>query len=56
MRLGTRHLTVAAVFAALAFLTRFFNVTIPIGGPFVLDIRGIFVAVGAAVGGSRVGS
>ncbi len=55
MRFRTRHVTIAASFAALAFLARFFNATIPIGGPFVLDVRGIFVAVGAAIGGPWVG-
>lgn len=55
MRFSTRHVTATAAFAALAFLSRFFNVVIPIGGPFVLDVRGIFVAVGAAMGGPWVG-
>ena len=55
MKFGSRQATVAAAFASLAYLTRFFNIVIPIGGPFVLDMRGVFVAVGASVGGPWVG-
>jgi len=49
--LSSRQLALCAIFGGLAFLMRAMQLTIPIGGPFVIDPRGIPGVVGAALSG-----
>ena len=51
LKLSTRQVAVCAVFAAAAFAVRAAQLVIPISGPYVLDTRDIFVAVGSAYSG-----
>ena len=50
-RLNNKRLALCASFGGAAFALRALNVTIPIGGPFVVDLRGIPGIVGAALTG-----
>lgn len=58
-RLNNKRLALCASFGGAAFALRVLNITIPIGGPFVVDLRGIPGIVGAAltgpVGGLMIG-
>lgn len=49
--LSSRQLAYCAVFGGLAFLLRAMQLAIPIGGPFVIDLRGLPGIVGAALSG-----
>jgi len=51
LRLNTKQVAVCACFGGLAFTLRAVNWVIPIGGPFVIDLRGLPGVVGAAVSG-----
>ncbi len=51
MPLSSRQLAYCAVFGGLAFLLRAMQLAIPIGGPFVIDLRGLPGVVGAALSG-----
>ncbi|MHC1586173.1 MAG: hypothetical protein ACXQTV_01350 [Candidatus Hecatellaceae archaeon] len=51
MRLKAKEIAYAGVFGGFAFALRASNLVIPIGGPFVIDLRGIPGAVGAALSG-----
>jgi len=50
-RLNNKRLALCASFGGAALALRALNVMIPIGGPFVLDLRGIPGIVGAALTG-----
>ena len=50
-RLNNKRLALCASFGGVALALRTLNVMIPIGGPFVLDLRGIPGIVGAALTG-----
>ena len=51
MRLKAKEIAYAGVFGGFSFALRASNLVIPIGGPFVLDLRGIPGIVGAALSG-----
>ncbi|MCS7114176.1 MAG: hypothetical protein N0A00_02020 [Candidatus Bathyarchaeota archaeon] len=55
-RMNTKQAAICAVFGALSFAVRAAQLTIPIGGPFVIDPRGIFVTVGSAFSGPLGGA
>ena len=50
-RLNNKRLALCASFGGAAFALRALNIMIPIGGPFVVDLRGIPGIVGAALTG-----
>lgn len=56
LRMGAKQVVVCAIFGALAFIVRAAQLIIPLGGPFVLDPREIFVAVGSAFSGPLGGA
>jgi len=49
--ISSKQLAFCAAFGGLAFLLRAMQLTIPIGGPFVIDLRGLPGVVGAALSG-----
>ncbi len=49
--MNTKQLAISIIFGALAFVARASQLAIPIGGPFVIDLRGIFMVIGAAYSG-----
>lgn len=51
LRLRAREAAYAGIFGGFAFALRASNLVVPIGGPFVLDLRGIPGVVGAALSG-----
>ncbi len=54
--MNTKQVTIAAVFGGAAFIVRFMNLVIPLVPPFVFDVRGLFVVVGAALAGPIAGA
>lgn len=50
-KIDSKRLALCAVFGGAAFVLRAFNLTVPIGGPFVIDLRGVPGIVGAALTG-----
>ena len=54
-KLNTKQLALCASFGGAAYVLRVLNLAIPIGGPFVIDVRGVPGIVGAALSGPMGG-